>query len=101
MNFVSARFALISTLLSVLVVPTTARAERRVIMRPLPTAATELQPVGKLPASTLLDVVIGLPLRNQAPLNEMLRHIYDPSSPSFRQYLTPQQFRDAFSPNAV
>ncbi|MGD0261290.1 MAG: protease pro-enzyme activation domain-containing protein [Verrucomicrobiota bacterium] len=68
------------------------------ITRTLPAAATKLPPIGRLPASTSLNLVIGLPLRNQAGLTELLRRIYDPASPAFRQYLTPQKFTEAFSP---
>src|SRR5271163_3355247 len=89
---VFARLALLSTLLPILLAPTQARAERRVIARRLPVTATRLQPIGTLPASASLNLVIGLPLRNQAGLNGLLRRIYDPASPSFHQYLTPQQF---------
>jgi hypothetical protein len=37
-----------------------------------------------------------LPLRNQAELNNLLRDLYDPQSPRYRQYLSVRQFTDSF-----
>ncbi|HUA68993.1 MAG TPA: protease pro-enzyme activation domain-containing protein, partial [Candidatus Saccharimonadales bacterium] len=57
-----------------------------------------LQPVGRLPATNRLTLAIGLPLRNHAALDELLREIYDPASPNFRHYLTPEEFAEQFGP---
>jgi kumamolisin len=49
------------------------------------------------PAETLrLDVV--LPLRDQAGLDEFLREVYNPSSPSYRHFLTVPEFTARFGP---
>lgn len=64
----------------------------------LPAAVTNSPPLGQLPASTNLDLAIGLPLRNQAALTNLLREIYDPASPNYRHYLTPERFTDRFGP---
>jgi uncharacterized repeat protein (TIGR03803 family) len=45
-----------------------------------------------------LDLTIGLPLRNSAALTNLLQQIYDPSSPNFHHYLTPEQFTEQFGP---
>jgi subtilase family serine protease len=45
-----------------------------------------------------MTLAIGLPLRNQAALTELLRQIQDPSSQNYRQYLTPAQFAARFGP---
>ena len=47
----------------------------------VPAAVSRLQPTGSLPATTNLHLAIGLPLRNQEALSDLLREIYDPSSP--------------------
>ncbi len=57
-----------------------------------------LQPAGRLPGSQRLNLAIGLPLHNQAALTRLLDQLYDPASPNFRRYLTPDQFRDQFGP---
>jgi alpha-tubulin suppressor-like RCC1 family protein len=54
--------------------------------------------VGPLPSSTTIALVIGLPLRNQAAIPAALAALSDPSSPSYRQYLTPQTFAATYGP---
>ncbi len=54
--------------------------------------------MGRLPASQTMNLVITLPLRNQDDLNQVLKDLYDPSSPSYRQFLTVEQFTDRFGP---
>ena len=60
-----------------------------------------LQPVGRLAATNRLHLAIGLPLRNQPELATLLGQIYDPSSPQYRQYLTPEQFTGKFGPTVT
>jgi hypothetical protein len=57
-----------------------------------------LQPVSRLSSEKRLNLAIGLPLRNQQALDSLLQQIYDPASPNFRQYLTPEQFTEQFGP---
>ncbi|HEV2391593.1 MAG TPA: S53 family peptidase [Verrucomicrobiae bacterium] len=57
-----------------------------------------LQPVGRLPAAQRLNLAIGLPLRNQSALTNLLQQLYDPSSANFHRYLTPEQFTQQFGP---
>jgi len=63
-------------------------------------AVTEshLQPVGELSGLTNLYLAVGLPLRNTEELTTLLQQIYDPSSPQYRHYLTPEQFTEMFGP---
>jgi uncharacterized repeat protein (TIGR03803 family) len=49
-------------------------------------------------ATNRLNLVFGLPLRNQETLDRLVRDLYDPGSPSFRRYLTPGQFAEQFGP---
>ena len=66
----------------------------------VPAAVTRLhlQPLGRLLATNRLNLAIGLPLRNQQALNNLLQQIYDPASPNYRHYLTPEQFTEQFGP---
>lgn len=64
----------------------------------LPAVATNLPPIGRLPGSTNLDLAIGLPLRNQQTLSNLLQQIYSPASPHYHHYLTPEQFAAQFGP---
>jgi len=43
-------------------------------------------------------LAISLPLRNPDQLAARLRQIYDPASPLFRHYLTPEEFTEMFGP---
>lgn len=61
-------------------------------------ARFHLQPTGRLPAQEHLSLNIGLPLRNSAQFHQLIGEIYDPASPEYRHYLTPQQIADRFGP---
>jgi hypothetical protein len=71
---------------------------RQFLRNHLPASVSGLTPVGRLAASTRLNLAIGLPLRNESNLDELLGQIYDPGSPNFRHYLTPEQFAEQFGP---
>jgi len=54
--------------------------------------------VGRLPATQSMRIVLVLPLRNQEALESFLKDLYDPRSPSFRHFLTVEQFTARFGP---
>jgi subtilase family serine protease len=58
----------------------------------------KLTPVERLDGNTRLDLAIGLPLRNRDKLTNLLEQLYQPSSPNFRHFLTPEQFTASFGP---
>ena len=64
----------------------------------VPAAVSGLQPVGSLSATANLQLAIALPLRNQEGLGGLLQQVYDPSSPIYHHYLTPEQFTAQFGP---
>ena len=74
--------------------------ERQVLPGHVPKAVARLglRPHGRLPATNRLNLAIGLPLRNTNAINQLLRDLYDPASPQFRHYLTPEQFTERFGP---
>ena len=95
------RGAGIAGLLALLLIPpaTAARAaERQALHGHVPAAAARLQPVDHLPGANRLRLAIGLPLRNKEALANLIHEVYDPASPSYRQYLTPEQFTERFGP---
>ena len=51
-------------------------------------------------ASQQLNLSIGLQYNNQAQLISLLSALYDPRSPQYQQYLTPNQFEALFAPTA-
>ena len=54
--------------------------------------------VGHLPANQSLRLVLTLPLRDRPGLDAFLQRLYDPSSPSYRDFLTVEQFTSQFGP---
>src|SRR5271156_4411644 len=63
-----------------------------------PEITRTLKPAGRLPATNVLTLAIGLPLRNNAALDSLMQQIYDPASPRYRHYLTPAEFTERFGP---
>jgi kumamolisin len=57
------------------------------------------QLIGQLPATQTLRFDIVLPLRDRAGLQNFLQEVQDPVSPSYRQFLTPQEFTARFGPS--
>ncbi len=92
-----------SAVISLVVVMMFARpvcaAERQVVHIHMPAAAAHLQPLGPMGSSQPLNLAIGLPLRNQETLNNLLEQIYDPASPNYHHFLTPEQFTAQFGPS--
>ena len=64
-----------------------------------PAAAARLQPLARYASAANLDFAVGLPLRNRAALASLLHDLYDPASPRFHHYLTPDQFAERFGPS--
>src|SRR5580658_6959054 len=75
-------------------------AGRQLLTGHVPQAVAESKVAGRVPGATRISLAVGLPLRNQAELENLLKQLSDPRSPNFRQYLTPIQFAERFSPTA-
>jgi subtilase family serine protease len=58
-----------------------------------------LKPVGRLPAGTSLDLQIGLRLRDPEKFTNLFAQLYNPASPQFHHWLTPQQIGEKFGPD--
>jgi len=74
---------------------------QRLLPGSIPGVVPQLLPVGVLPATQQLQLAIGLPLRNQDALTNLLEQLYDPASPRFHQWLTPEQFTTQFGPTTA
>ncbi len=57
------------------------------------------QSVGRLPATQSMRIDIVLALSNRAELENFLQELYDPSSPSYRRFLTVEEFTARFGPS--
>src|SRR3569832_699686 len=62
----------------------------------VPDAARGVQAKGKPNPEAQLNLAIGLPLRNPEAQTNLLDQLYDPASPNYRQFLTPDQFAAHF-----
>jgi kumamolisin len=59
----------------------------------------QAQFVGQLPATQTLRFDMVLPLRDRAGLENFIQEVQDPASPSYHQFLTPQEFTARFGPS--
>jgi subtilase family serine protease len=59
----------------------------------------QAQFVGRLPATQTLRFDMVLPLRDRAGLQNFVREVQDPTSPSYHQFLTPQEVTARFGPS--
>ena len=73
----------------------------RVLRGHVPSAVSHLSSKGNLPPARTLDLAIGLLPRDEKGLDLFLTQVYDPASPQYRQFLTPDQFADQFGPTAA
>jgi subtilase family serine protease len=90
------------TLVSIVAVDTsqvTIAKDRQALPEATPAQAEGLAPIGRLPASNRLDLVLSLPLRQPEALVRLLKEIYDPTTTNYHRYLTPQQFAERFGPS--
>jgi uncharacterized repeat protein (TIGR03803 family) len=74
-------------------------AERQALRNHVPAAVANSAPVNPGSRWGRLDLVIGLPLRNQASLATLIQELYDPAGTNFHRYLTPEQFAERFGPS--
>ncbi len=54
--------------------------------------------IAPLPANQTMNLVVTLPLRNEAGLENFLQEVYDPNSSSYHQFLTVDQFTAQYGP---
>jgi hypothetical protein len=57
-----------------------------------------LRPFDNFNGTNHLNLAVNLPLRNEPVLDNLLQQIYDPASPNYHHYLTPEQFTAQFGP---
>src|SRR5580693_3531282 len=79
--------------------PVVEAAPRQFLRGHVPAAVNGALAVGDLPATNWLNLAIGLPLRNQETLTNLLQELYDPADPHYHQFLTPEQFTGMFGPS--
>ena len=65
----------------------------------VPEAVSQAPAIRRLAGSDTLQLAIGLPLRNQSGLTNMIEQIYDPASTNYHRFLTPEEFATQFGPS--
>ena len=65
----------------------------------VPAEVQTLQSLARVPESQQLNLAISLPWRNKEDLANLLQGLYDPASPRYHQFLTPEQFTAQFGPS--
>ena len=75
-----------------------ADAGRKVLPGHRPSVAAHLPEKGQVADAAGLNLAIGLPLRNQSALTNLIQQIYDPASPNYHKFLSPSQFTAQFGP---
>ena len=91
------------SLASVLLLGTTlfsfgADGNRRVLTGHRPAEVTGLPATGPVSPTRQLTLAIGLPLRNQAQLDDLIQQLYDPASTNYHQFLSCPEFTARFGP---
>ena len=54
--------------------------------------------VGRTDKNAIVPLALTLPLRNSAALNQFLSDLYNPKSPVFHHFITPEEFTDRYCP---
>jgi subtilase family serine protease len=93
------RWTLALCALTVLLWPATAQASNRWTVRnTAPDWASPSARAAAVPNSNRMVFSVWLGWRDSATLQTTLRSMYDPSSPSYHRWMSPEQFRAGFSP---
>jgi subtilase family serine protease len=66
----------------------------------IPAALAHAHPIGRAAPNQRLALSIGLRLRDRSGLDALLKTMYDPRSPGYHHFLTPEQFNAFFAPTA-
>jgi kumamolisin len=61
-------------------------------------AVAKAKKLGHSNANQNMQLTVGLKLRNKKQLNKLLADLYNPSSPSYKQFLSADKFRGMFGP---
>jgi kumamolisin len=66
----------------------------------IPRAIQNYSDTGKLGDAETLSLTLALNLNNEAELETLIANLYNPRSPGFHRFLTPDDFRARFAPTA-
>jgi len=75
--------------------------QRTILAGHQPAVVGRLQPLARLDGSWQLNLSLHLPLLHQEALTSFLAQLYDPASPRYHHFLTPDEFDARFGPTAA
>jgi uncharacterized repeat protein (TIGR01451 family) len=78
--------------------PLAAAAADKKLHGHVPSVVAHLAKTGDVAATNKLHLAIGLQLRNQAALDDLIRQVSDPASPNYQHYLSQGEFTQQFAP---
>ena len=96
----SGQWWLLAMVVLLLAVPVWGAVQRQTLGGHVPAMVKSLAPVAEVAGTNRLSLSIGLPLRNRAGLDDLIRQIYDRKSTNYHHYLKPAQFAAQFGPTA-
>jgi hypothetical protein len=95
----SGKYILVLTAAVLLALPVRgADARQKSLKGHVPSVVRHLAPSGRVPATNTVHLAIGLPFHDAAGLDQFLAQAYDPASPNFRHFLTPDELTRRFGP---
>ena len=63
--------------------------------------ASNAKAIGSVSPSTQIRLAVGLALPKDAELQAFIKDVYDPASPNYRKFLTPEMFTAQFAPSSA
>jgi subtilase family serine protease len=78
--------------------PLTAAAADKMLHGHVPSVLSKLTQTGAVASTNRMHLAIGLQVRNEAALDDLVQQVSDPSSPNYQHYLTPAEFTQQFAP---
>ena len=76
-------------------------ADRTVLRGHVPPLTKGREPVGQPDPDEVLNLAVGIVPRDPEGLKTLLKELYDPQSPHFRQWLTTAEFTERFGPTTA
>ena len=76
-----------------------ALAGRQQLKGYLASEASNAKAIGRVSPSTRIRLAIGLAMPNDAELQAFIKDVYNPASPNYRKFLTPETFTAQFAPS--
>jgi hypothetical protein len=75
--------------------------QRQQLKAHLAPEASSAKPTGRVSPSTRIRLSVGLAIPKDAELQAFIKDVYNPASPNYRKFLTPETFTARFAPSSA